>query len=135
MLCVRKARFRQGAVQIMLWSSALGAPLLLVAALLLHERLAPITAAGWWACAGLGAVHVTGQGAITWALGRLPAATASVIVLVQPVIAAILGWIIFAEPMTPLQTAGGLLALAGVVLAQIAAAKRASSNGVAVSSS
>ena len=130
MLCVRKARFGQGAVQVMLWSSALGAPLLLAAAVLLHERLTPVTTAGWLACAGLGVVHVTGQGAITWALGRLPAATASVVILVQPVIAAVLGWIIFAERMTPLQIAGGLVALTGVVLAQIAATHKASaSNG------
>ena len=60
---------------------------------------------------------------IAWALGRLPAATASVVVLVQPVLSAILGWLIFTEPMAPLQILGGAAALAGVVLAQIAAAR------------
>ena len=35
--------------------------------------------------AGLGLAHVFGQGSIAWALGRLPASTASVTVLVQPV--------------------------------------------------
>ena len=127
MLCVRKARFSQGAAPVMFWSSLIGAPLLLVAAVLLGERLLPTSLSGWLACIGLGVVHVAGQGSISWALGRLPAATASVIILIQPVIAAGLGFLIFAEPMSPLQIAGGAIALAGVVIAQIAAA-RASPN-------
>ncbi len=125
MLIVRKARAVQSTSQIMFWSSAAGAPLILAAALVLHERIAPESLGGWLACFGLGAVHVAGQGAIAWALGRLGAATASVVVLVQPVLAAILGWIIFAEPMGPLQLLAGALALAGVVLAQFAAARAA----------
>ncbi|RYF91517.1 MAG: EamA/RhaT family transporter, partial [Caulobacteraceae bacterium] len=75
------------------------------------------------ACLGLAIVHVTGQGAIAWALGRLPTATASVVVLVQPAVAALLGWLIFTEAMTPLQGLGALAALAGVALAQWAAAR------------
>ncbi len=109
----------------MLWSSLLGAPLVLAGAVVMHERLAPLHWGGWLACIGLGAVHVTGQGAIAWALGRLPAATASVVVLVQPVLSALLGLAIFGEHMTPLQIGGGLVALAGVVIAQLASARQA----------
>ena len=125
MLVVRRARDGRSASEIMLWSSAVGAPLLLGAALVLHERILPAGAAGWAACLGLAVVHVTGQGAIAWALGRLPAALASVVILIQPVLAAILGWAVFAEPMGVLQIAGGALALTGVVLAQLGAARAA----------
>jgi drug/metabolite transporter (DMT)-like permease len=69
--------------------------------------------------------HVFGQGSIAWALGRLPASTASVTVLVQPVAAALLGYLIFGEALTPLQAAGGALALVGVVIAQQAPARTA----------
>ncbi len=123
MLCVRRMRSSQSASEVMLWSSAVGAPLLLAAALLLRERIIPTTAGGWGACIGLGVVHVVGQGCIAWALGRLPAATASVVILVQPVLTAVLGWLIFAETMGPLQMLGGAAALAGVVIAQFAATK------------
>jgi drug/metabolite transporter (DMT)-like permease len=133
MLAVRKARAMRSAAQVMLWSSAAGAPLLLLAALALHEPIIPAGPGGWLACMGLGVVHVAGQGLIAWALGRLPAATASVVVLVQPVLSAVLGWLVFAEPMTPLQILGGGAALAGVVLAQIAAA-RAAAAGAPVAS-
>ena len=123
MLCVRKVRAHQTASEVMLWSSGVGAPLLMAAALLLHERILPTTPGGWAACIGLGVVHVVGQGCIAWALGRLPAATASVVILVQPVLTAILGWLIFAETMGPLQMLGAAAALAGVVVAQLAAAR------------
>ena len=68
----------------------------------------------------------TAQGSIAWALGRLPAATASVVVLVQPVVAAVLGWLLFAEALGPVQALGAAIALGGVVLAQTASRKPAS---------
>ena len=40
------------------------------------------------------------------------------VVLVQPVVAAIAGWLLFAEALGPLQAAGGVVTLAGVALAQ-----------------
>ena len=93
-------------------------PLLLAGAWLLREPLVPATVVGWAACAGLGAVHAGGQGSIAWALGRLPAATAAVTVLVQPVVTTLLGWILFGELLSAWQAVGAALALGGVVLAQ-----------------
>jgi drug/metabolite transporter (DMT)-like permease len=119
-LAVREARRTAGASAVMFWSGVVGLPILIVVALALREPFFPLTAMGWAACAGLGLVHVTGQGAIAWALGRVPTALASVAVLVQPVVAAALGWILFGEAITPLQGLGALLALAGVAVAQSA---------------
>ncbi|HZZ35275.1 MAG TPA: EamA family transporter, partial [Caulobacteraceae bacterium] len=68
---------------------------------------------------------VTGQGSIAWAVGRLPTSTASVVVLIQPVVAAYLGWVLFAEPIGPLQALGAVVTLGGVVLAQWASRKSA----------
>jgi len=117
-LAVSAARRREAATRIMFWSSFTGVPLLLVSALLLGEQIVPSTAAGWAACVGLGVVHVAGQGSIAWALGRLPPAVASVTVLVQPVVAAMLGWLLFDELFSAGQTAGAVVALTGVLLAQ-----------------
>ncbi|WP_304176164.1 DMT family transporter [Phenylobacterium aquaticum] len=123
-LAVSSARQSQAATRIMFWSSLTGAPLMLLAALGLGERLLPITSTGWAACIGLGIMHVAGQGSIAWALGRLPAATASVVVLIQPVVAALLGWWIFGELFGHLQMLGAGIALSGVVLAQWASRAR-----------
>jgi len=118
MLAIAAGRRRESTSVLMFWSSLIGLPLVLVCALVLGEQITPAGAAGWFACAGLGLVHVAGQGSIAWAMGRLPAATASLVVLVQPVLVAILGLVIFHEALTLWQIAGSAVALAGVVLAQ-----------------
>lgn len=117
-LAVGAARRTEGATQIMFWSATTGAPVLLGGALLLGEQIYPVTPVGWAACVGLGAMHVVGQGSIAWALGRLPPATAAVTVLVQPVVAALLGWFLFNELFGVWQSVGAVVALTGVVLAQ-----------------
>jgi drug/metabolite transporter (DMT)-like permease len=117
-LAVGAARRYQGAAEVMFWSSLTGAPVLLVAAWLLDEPIVPHAAGAWTACVGLGVVHVGGQGAIAWSLGRLTPATAAVTVLVQPVVTTFLGWILFGELLTAWQAVGAALVLGGVVLAQ-----------------
>jgi len=117
-LTMAEGRKRQAASRLMFWSGMCGAPLLLIAALLLGEQILPTTLAGLAACFGLGMVHVAGQGSIAWAMGRLPTALASVVVLVQPVVATYAGFLLFGEALGPLQTAGAAVALSGVVLAQ-----------------
>lgn len=123
-LAVKQARRSRNALAVMLGSSAVAAPLLLLTALALKETLTPLTATGWMAVAGLGLVHVLGQGGIAWALGQLPTALTAVTVLIQPVVAALLGWLLFHEALTPLQAAGGMLVLLGVVMAQAASGPR-----------
>ncbi|MFA7262572.1 MAG: DMT family transporter [Caulobacter sp.] len=117
-IAMRQARQGEGAGRAMFWSTAGAVPILLVVAIALGEPLAPASMGGWLACLGLAVAHVTGQGAIAWALGRLPTATASVVVLAQPVVAAIVAFFLFREILTPLQMAGGVLTLIGVVIAQ-----------------
>lgn len=117
-IAMRQARQGEGAGRAMFWSTAGAVPILLVVAIALGEPLAPASMGGWLACLGLAVAHVTGQGAIAWALGRLPTATASVVVLAQPVVAAIVAFFLFREILTPLQMAGGVLTLVGVVIAQ-----------------
>ena len=123
-LAIAEGRKRESASQLMFWSSVVGVPLLLVAAVASGEQVVPLGPGGWAACLGLGLMHVAGQGSIAWAMGRLPTATASVVVLVQPVVAAWLGWVLFAESIGPLQAAGAGVALSGVVLAQWASRPR-----------
>ncbi len=124
-LVVSQARQSLSASRIMFWSTLAGTPLMLLAALGLGEQILPLGLAGWAACLGLGVMHVAGQGSIAWALGRLPAATASVVVLIQPVVAAMLGWWLFDERLGTWPAVGAAVALTGVVLAQWASRPRA----------
>jgi drug/metabolite transporter (DMT)-like permease len=117
-LAVRSARAKDSTLRIMIWTSLVGAPLLLAPAIALGERITPWGLAGWAAVCGLGLVHVAGQGAIAWALGRAPAAPAALVILVQPIASAALAWLIFGETLTPLQAVGGAVVLAGIAIAQ-----------------
>jgi drug/metabolite transporter (DMT)-like permease len=55
--------------------------------------------------------------AITWGLRWLRATFASVGLLLQPLGAALLGWLVLGEGLAPLQALGGAAALAGIFLA------------------
>ena len=61
--------------------------------------------------------QIGGVFGIVWALRYAPATLASVILLVQPVGAAILGWLILGETLGPLQSLGGIAVAAGIFLA------------------
>ncbi len=120
LLAVRAARVQgAGTASVMFWSTLTAAPLSLGIALVAGERLLPETLAGWAPLVALGVVvHALRQGGIAFGLGRTPAPLASLIILVQPVVAAAAGWILFGEAFVTLQWFGAGLVLAGIYIAQ-----------------
>lgn len=62
--------------------------------------------------------HILGQGLIAYALPYLSVTFASTALLVQPMVAAIAGWIGFSEYLSLVQMLGILIALAGIFLAK-----------------
>jgi len=71
------------------------------------------------AAAGMALIaQVAGQSLIAYAFARLPAAMSSVSLVLQPVLAAVFAWILLGESMTPLQMAGDVVVLIGIVLAK-----------------
>ncbi|WP_306015570.1 DMT family transporter [Oceanicaulis sp. MMSF_3324] len=120
LLSVRAAR-RAGAatVEVMFWSAFVGAPIALLIALGFNEPLLPSEPAGWWPLLALALiVHVGGQGGVAYGLGHTPAALATLIILIQPVVSAFAGWVLFGEAFTPLQWIGAAFVLVGVYAAQ-----------------
>jgi len=124
MIVVAKLRGRYGSQEIMLWSSLVSAVILLPAAWLMGEGLVPSSLHGWVVLFGLAWIsHALGQSLIAYALGHLPASFSSLVVLVQPVAAAFFGWLWLGEGLAPLQIAGGIVVLAGILLARRAQLK------------
>ncbi|AQR62720.1 EamA family transporter [Brevundimonas sp. LM2] len=117
-LMVKRARTTAGALRVTFWATLAGLPLMGGVALVLGEDMIPATTAGWAACMAMGLMHVVGQGGVAWALGRLPTAITAVTILIQPLVAAGLSWLIFGETLTIVQALGGALVLAAIMLAQ-----------------
>ncbi|HYC37389.1 MAG TPA: DMT family transporter [Usitatibacter sp.] len=120
MLAIKSARDSQASTaRLMAWSTTITAIVLLPLALLAPQPFWPAAAAGWLPLLGLALVsQVLGQGLIAFAFAHLPASLSSVSLLIQPVVAALAAWIIFAEPVGPLQFLGGAIVLAGIWLSK-----------------
>ena len=118
LLAASRLRTGYSSLAINVATCLVGAPLLLAGALASGQPIAPPTVNDWFLMIGLGVLaHACGQGLIVWGLAHLPAAFASLSLLVAPVSAAALAWLVLAEPLGPLQIAGMALVLAGVQLA------------------
>jgi len=110
-------RLRSGAstASIMAWSGLITAVALLPAALFSGEQIFPVTTMGWIKLAGLALIsQVAGQSLIAYAMAHLPATFSSVGLLLQPVMAAVLAWILLGETMVAVQIAGGIVVLIGI---------------------
>lgn len=126
-LAISAARRDQHALRVMLSVAVVGAVALLPFALFFESgALLPRDSRGWLALLVLAWVtQIGGQGLITWSLRHLPSSFASVTLLVQPLVAAVLGWICFAEVLGAAQAAGGVLILVGIIVARRALTQRA----------
>jgi drug/metabolite transporter (DMT)-like permease len=120
LLAVKGLRDRgETTLHLMAVTTTLTAILLFPVALATGEPMLPQSPTGWWTLIGLALVsHAAGQGLIAYALAHLPAAFSSVSLLFQPAMAALFAWLLLAEPLAPLQVAGGLIVLAGIYLAR-----------------
>lgn len=118
-LTVKRLRARFTTAAIMTWSAMVGALILLPAAWASEGLLLPASLAGWFVVLALALFsHVGGQSLITYAMAHLPAGFSALTLLIQPVGAALLAWILFGEALGPLQLAGGFVVLAGIWLAR-----------------
>lgn len=108
-----------GTGRVMFASTLATAAILLPVALLTEDVFWPSSLAGIAAVVALGLVaHVGGQGLLGFALGRLPASFSSLVIFLEGVAAAGLGWIVLGERLSTLQGLGALVIIAGVVIAR-----------------
>lgn len=119
LLAVKELRDTMGTMWIMAGSGTISLLFLLPATLLLGEALWPATLVGWAVLWALGLfTQVGGQGLITFAMAQLPATFSSVTLLLQPVLATVLAWLLLGESLGPWQAAGGVVVLLGIILAR-----------------
>jgi drug/metabolite transporter (DMT)-like permease len=130
LVAVARLRNRTAASTIMFHSSTVTCILLLAATLLSGEVLVPGTANGWIALCALAWIsQAMGQGLIAYALGHLPAAFSALAILIEPLTAAVLGWLWLGEALGVLQGIGGVVVVAGIAIARRASGPPAARTG------
>ncbi|MEJ8573820.1 DMT family transporter [Microbaculum marinum] len=118
-LSVRPARRRHPAGRLLFLSSLVTAAILLVIALALEPRLLPASRDGLIMLICLALVsHAGGQGLLAIALGHLPAGFSSLVIFLEGIAAAALGWMVLGEDMTWLQLVGSAAIFAGIWIAR-----------------
>jgi len=103
----------------MFLSTVVTAALLLVVALGMQQPIWPHTLKGAAALLALALVsQVAGQGLLAIALGSLPATFSSLVIFLEAVAAAALGWLVLEEALSAMQALGGLAILIGIFIAR-----------------
>ena len=118
-LLLGQARKIYSTTTIMLWSTVSAALCTGLLAWIVEPQFRPWSITGWLTLIGLARVsQAGGQSLITFALAWLPATLSSLTLLIQPVVASLLAWLVLKEPLTGLQIAGGFIVIGGIALAR-----------------
>jgi drug/metabolite transporter (DMT)-like permease len=109
-----RARTRLAPLPALALSSLATVPPLLILALALGERVLP---GNWWPLVALAVVsQLIGQGCMIYALGHLSPLVVGIALLIQPAVAAALGWIVFDERLAAADAIGAVLVAIALVL-------------------
>ena len=125
LVVMRGVRERVSAIVAMLVTTVAAMGAAAIATLIMREPFLPAVNdwRAWGVLVGLGVVvHSGGQGFIAYGLGKLPIALSTILLFVQPVSAAVFGWLLFDEPLGAAGLAGAAMILAGVFIVQRARA-------------
>lgn len=119
LLGVKRLRLRFSTATVVTWNTAIAAPVLLAAALLLGEEIIPASWFGWLLVLIYALiVQAAGNSLFIYAFAALPASFNAVGLLSTDVLAIGLAWLLISEPVSGLQLAFGVIVLAGIALAQ-----------------
>lgn len=115
LLSLERLRSRLSTTTVLLCCSMSAAVISTAIALCFEDRFFPVSEQGWLAVLGLALVSQTlGQSMVTFSLNRLSSGIVAIAFLLEPVIAAIIAWILFAETLSPLNEIGFALVILGV---------------------
>jgi drug/metabolite transporter (DMT)-like permease len=119
LLTVSRVRRRVSTAATMAWGGLAASVILYAIALPWEGDIWPETARGWLVAFGLaGFTQVLGQMLIALSLAHVPAGFGSMVLLLQPALAAVIAWFLFAEPLSAWQAMGGAAILCGLYLSR-----------------
>lgn len=117
LLVVKQLRYSFSTPTIMAWSGLVSCTGFGVVAWLSGDKMAAVNTSGWLVLIALALIsHVGGQTLIAYGFGHLPASFSSVSLLWQPVVAAVVAWMVLDERLRWLQGIGAVIVLAGIAV-------------------
>ncbi len=118
-LAVQRARKTASAARVTFEATLITAAILLLVALVAEPRLLPGSTRGLAALFAMAWIsHCGGQGLLTVALGKLPAAFSALVIFLEAIAAAGFGYLILGEPVSAIQALGGVAILLGIFVAR-----------------
>jgi drug/metabolite transporter (DMT)-like permease len=115
-ITIKKIRDRFSTGLIMFWSSLVSLIGMGLFGILFKESFWPLTHNDWLSVGGQALlVHVLGQGFLAYSFGKIPASYGALIMLLAPVTAAILGWVIYAEALSFIKLIGIFIIMGSIV--------------------
>ncbi|WP_412058512.1 DMT family transporter [Bartonella sp. DGB2] len=117
LMSVYKLRHQASAIQIMYYSGYGSLVVLFIICLLTEGIETPTSWAMLAPSLGLAIFsQILGQGGLSFTLGRISASLASILVLTQPVLAALYAFFLFHETLSPVEIGGLFIVLYGIYL-------------------
>lgn len=124
-LAVARARKTASAMFIMAMGGTISAIILWIVASVAEGQVWPETTRGWTiALLQSATVQAGGQALIAASLAHVPAGFGATVLLLQPIVAAVIAWIWFDEPLSLWQAAGAVAILGGVEIARRASLRK-----------
>lgn len=121
MVTAKLGRRTLSGIDAIFWLCVFEAIFAAMVVLITGESFLPASAAGFAVPLFLAvAVQVGGQGLIIAGLGHTSAAVAGVVVIIQPVVAAIISWRLFGEILLLMQLMGCAMIIIAIIVAQMA---------------
>ena len=117
LIAVERAREKLDPLPLLFLSSAIGAVMLLPVALLFGEQIIPQN----WTFVFVLAIssQVIGQGLLVYAIGALPPLVVGLVLLTQPAISAVIGWVAYGERLQAIDWLGAAAIAAALVLVRL----------------
>lgn len=117
LLIAEHLRTKFPATTILMWRCFIGSVLILPLVLLAGDRVFPYSWQGWLSVIALAVIcQAFGQGLLIHSLGRLSSGFVALFLLLEPVITAILAWILFSEKLSLFNWLAFSVVLVGIYL-------------------
>jgi drug/metabolite transporter (DMT)-like permease len=117
-LLIEQIRNKFSIITILVWRCAIATSLMIPVVLIFEKQVFPVSLSGWLVVFALAAIcEALGHGLIVYSLKTFSSGFISLLLLLNPVIVAILAWILFSENLSVFNLLGLALILGGIYLA------------------